>query len=477
MGRIVAASDFMMQRLKAVEKVIMRCIRVSSLAPRVTTSTTEMKQRPEAAAGRSKTQCCYNGLAHSKVRSDRRLALASGLSPRGKRMHDSTWRHSTACCLFRSPLTSVAASLPELVEQAHGVRVDNGVWLYLERWVLSWIHHRKHVTRSCSSETPAGLGTECPLSSAAQQREQWFAVWTAFFRSQLPPNKRPAEVRLVKVLARPLGKQMASQRTCRRQKTSGVLARPRPTCGSDLSKDISGNAEGILSCVCCRCSSLEKWYEPMASQFSLSSNAVLPNGLPIFFFFERHPGQSSRRKVRSVVVSSIWFWDSSLPSSCCHDDGVQKRVERIETRSPLLVLCTAPSERRSTRQHSSAPRQDVARRGYRPVGFASDLLPKSCDASQFRSSSPASRRARVLGGRSILQRRALNSSKCCGKKPIWEGVWPYLDPMDSVCSRTASMEWNVPGKYWPHGDTFFFLTRKEPATLPDGETFKPLHQC
>ena len=26
------------------------------------------------------------------------------------------------------------------------------------------------------------------------------------------------------------------------------------------------------------------------------------------------------------------------------------------------------------------------------------------------------------------------------EKPIWEGVWPYLDPMDGACFRTAS--WN-----------------------------------
>ena len=29
------------------------------------------------------------------------------------------------------------------------------------------------------------------------------------------------------------------------------------------------------------------------------------------------------------------------------------------------------------------------------------------------------------------------------EKPNWEGVWPYLDPIDSVCLRTASMEWNA----------------------------------
>ena len=104
---------------------------------------------------------------------------------------------------------------------------------------------------------------------------------------------------------------------------------------------------------------------------------------------ERHPGQSSRRKVRSVMVSSTWFWDSSLLGSCCHDDGVQKRVERIETRSPPRVPCTAPSERRSTGRHSSAPRQDVTSTA--TGRFASDILPKSFDASLARSSSPTSR--------------------------------------------------------------------------------------
>ena len=59
------------------------------------------------------------------------------------------------------------------------------------------------------------------------------------------------------------------------------------------------------------------------------------------------------------------------------------------------------------------------------------------------------------------------------EKTIWEGVWLYLDPTDSVRSRTASMEWNVPGKYGPHGELFFFLIQKEPATEQVGETFSP----
>ena len=41
------------------------------------------------------------------------------------------------------------------------------------------------------------------------------------------------------------------------------------------------------------------------------------------------------------------------------------------------------------------------------------------------------------------------------EKPIWGGVWPHLDPTDSVFLRTASMEWNVPGKCGPHGELFF----------------------
>ena len=35
------------------------------------------------------------------------------------------------------------------------------------------------------------------------------------------------------------------------------------------------------------------------------------------------------------------------------------------------------------------------------------------------------------------------------------------------------MEWNVPGKYGPHGELFFFLIQKEPTIVPDSETFGP----
>ena len=46
LDRIAAAADFVMKRLKAVEKVIMR-------APRVTTSTTAMKREPQMARGKA----------------------------------------------------------------------------------------------------------------------------------------------------------------------------------------------------------------------------------------------------------------------------------------------------------------------------------------------------------------------------------------------------------------------------------------
>ena len=59
------------------------------------------------------------------------------------------------------------------------------------------------------------------------------------------------------------------------------------------------------------------------------------------------------------------------------------------------------------------------------------------------------------------------------EKPIWEGAWPNLDPGDSVCLRTASVEWNVPETYTPHGELFFFLIKKKPATMPGSETFSP----
>ena len=57
--------------------------------------------------------------------------------------------------------------------------------------------------------------------------------------------------------------------------------------------------------------------------------------------------------------------------------------------------------------------------------------------------------------------------------PFWEGVWPFLDPWDVVGLRTTSSVWNVPGKYGPHGELFFFLIKKEPFALTRAVEFKP----
>ena len=56
-------------------------------------------------------------------------------------------------------------------------------------------------------------------------------------------------------------------------------------------------------------------------------------------------------------------------------------------------------------------------------------------------------------------------------KPLWEKVWTLLDAWDSVRLRTASTQWNIPGKYGPHGEHLFFLIQKKPAFVPDSEAF------
>ena len=50
--------------------------------------------------------------------------------------------------------------------------------------------------------------------------------------------------------------------------------------------------------------------------------------------------------------------------------------------------------------------------------------------------------------------------------PLWEEVlWPFLDAWDSVHLRTTSTQWNVPGRYGPNGELFFFLLKKEAMVL------------
>ncbi len=66
--------------------------------------------------------------------------------------------------------------------------------------------------------------------------------------------------------------------------------------------------------------------------------------------------------------------------------------------------------------------------------------------------------------------------ECSGmvNKLLWESVWLYLDPRDSVRLRTASTHWNVPGKYGPHGELFFFLLTKEPTVFSELVEFGPV---
>ena len=51
------------------------------------------------------------------------------------------------------------------------------------------------------------------------------------------------------------------------------------------------------------------------------------------------------------------------------------------------------------------------------------------------------------------------------ERPFWEGVWPSLDPWDSVRFRTATTHW----KYRAHGELFFFLIKEEEQVVASNE--------
>ena len=58
--------------------------------------------------------------------------------------------------------------------------------------------------------------------------------------------------------------------------------------------------------------------------------------------------------------------------------------------------------------------------------------------------------------------------------PLWEEVlWPFLDAWDSVRLCTTSSQWNVPGRYGPYGELFFFLSKKEPMVIRELARFWP----
>ena len=58
--------------------------------------------------------------------------------------------------------------------------------------------------------------------------------------------------------------------------------------------------------------------------------------------------------------------------------------------------------------------------------------------------------------------------------PLWDEVlWPFLDAWDSVLLRTTSTRWNVPGRYGPYCELFFFLLKKAPMVLRELIRFGP----
>ena len=79
--------------------------------------------------------------------------------------------------------------------------------------------------------------------------------------------------------------------------------------------------------------------------------------------------------------------------------------------------------------------------------------------------------ARVLCGGRVLHDQFWPPPKFVGKADLGE----LLAQLGSngLCLRTASMEWNVPGKYGPHREVFFFLIQKEPAMVLVSENFSP----
>ena len=52
--------------------------------------------------------------------------------------------------------------------------------------------------------------------------------------------------------------------------------------------------------------------------------------------------------------------------------------------------------------------------------------------------------------------------------PLWEEVlWPFVDAWDGVRLRTTSTQWNIPRRYVPYGELFFFLLEKERMVLKE----------
>ena len=63
--------------------------------------------------------------------------------------------------------------------------------------------------------------------------------------------------------------------------------------------------------------------------------------------------------------------------------------------------------------------------------------------------------------------------KRCGKGAIGKAPSIFLDRWDVVRLRAASSVWNVPVKFGPDGELFFFLIKRESFALAKAVEFKP----
>ena len=62
------------------------------------------------------------------------------------------------------------------------------------------------------------------------------------------------------------------------------------------------------------------------------------------------------------------------------------------------------------------------------------------------------------------------------KTDLGGGVWPFLDPMDCVCLRTASMEWNA-REVWAAWRALFLPDSEGTGDGAGRGDLQPLLQC
>ena len=136
---------------------------------------------------------------------------------------------------------------------------------------------------------------------------------------------------------------------------------------------------------------------------------------------------------------------------------MEKRVERIETRSPPLVLCTAlPAS--ACLPGSIRVRRDRMWPGAAAGWLGSLLTPRSCDASQARCSSPTSReKHRALARRFAISGEChhvhrLTPNRQMGNVEIrscWNNglLAPFPPPPPSLFPLRAASTFRNPGLF------------------------------